>query len=148
MPKKIRKGFTLIETVIVLGISALILIFLVFAVAMFPQSNIKEKAFWRCFDEQWNSAIQMAKDNGQITTVSFWSNSDEVVFSQYRNNGLHYKRVQLPDGLRPVEFREIKITEKGFVKPQTLNWYSQNCHCKIHQKFQLGWGIYYCEDDK
>ncbi|WP_395318729.1 prepilin-type N-terminal cleavage/methylation domain-containing protein [Fructilactobacillus frigidiflavus] len=146
MPKRIRPGFTLVETLIVLAISTLIMALLVFLMAMFPQKNIQEKAFWRCFDEQWNSSIQAAKDHGQITDVRVRPDKNIVLFEQFKNNHFEYQRVQMPDGLRPIEVHEIRITDKGFVKPQTLNWYSQNRHCGIHQKFQLGWGIYYCED--
>lgn len=146
MPKKTRLGFTLVETLVVLGISSVIMMLLVFAIAMFPQNNLKEKAFWRCFDEQWNLSIQAAKDTEQITKVRFRPDVNQVIFEQYKNKRLQSKLIEIPDGLRPIEFREITISEKGFVKPQTLNWYSQKRHCGIHQKFQLGWGIYYCED--
>ncbi|WP_429970728.1 prepilin-type N-terminal cleavage/methylation domain-containing protein [Fructilactobacillus sp. Tb1] len=147
MLKKTRTGFTLVESLVVLAISSLIVGMLLLCLNVFPQNSMKEKAFWRLFNEKWNESIQRGKNEGRVTDVRIWKGQD-VEFRFYKNKHLISEYVDIPEGLSANGQHDIFITPTGFTKPQTINWYSKNRHCGIQQKFQLGWGIYYCEDDK
>ncbi|USS86786.1 hypothetical protein [Fructilactobacillus cliffordii] len=148
MPTKSnRQGFTLLESLIVLGLTTLTLVTLSVGVRWFNEANVTETAFWHDFANTWNRTLVLARQNQTPATVTFLPN-DQVIFRSYNHGNQFQKRVSLPSGLSPVRWYEVKITDQGYVKPQTLRWLSNASHTEIWQKFQLGWGSYVNEKHK
>ncbi|ANZ58313.1 hypothetical protein BGL34_00580 [Fructilactobacillus lindneri] len=139
--KNKRYGFTFLESMTVLCVTSVVLLLLIFGIHIFNQFQINEKLFWNTFDETWNHSLVLARNDNTSVNVAFYPN-DEVVFKSFNHGKRYRKTVQMPHGLSVVKRYEMNISEKGYVKPQTVYWKSSNTNERVLQKFQLGWGTY------
>lgn len=142
-----KQGFTLVESLVVLAISAITILVIIFSTAIVKQNSYGERVFWNVFNEKWNGAIQKSRNDKKIVRVEF-STSNRVIFSSYDNRRLNRDVLPMPQGLKTEKWNEIVINEDGYVKPQTVVWFSENSNTRIWQKFQLGWGTYNFERKK
>lgn len=135
-----RSGFTLIETLLVLIITAMILSLGFFASRFDQLSVLKHRQFWAEFQSNFILAESEAQgvDHIQIAIVS----NDHLV--KFIRLGKHKqtKILKIPHGLNPYRNSTITIAQGGYIKPTTFTWYDHSLHEQIEQTFQLGWGVY------
>ncbi|BDZ31209.1 type II secretion protein [Lactiplantibacillus brownii] len=143
MPHKVSSGFTLIETVITLG---LLTSLLVVAVARFPQQTPQfnnETAFWDQFQTLWQERvfIASAKDYQQMV----WFDRDAVRFVPLSPED-HLKAVtlRLPKTLHKVSGTpSTKIMKNGHPKLAAVYYRSTlEPHNLTKLSVKMGWGAY------
>ncbi|USS93787.1 hypothetical protein M8332_02755 [Fructilactobacillus ixorae] len=122
-------------------LTTLTMVTLTVGVRWFNENRTTETAFWHDFANTWNRTLVLARQR-QVPATVFFVPHDQVVFTSFNHGSQYRKTIKLPPGLSPVRWYEVKITDQGYVKPQTLRWLSTTSQTEIWQKFQLGWGSY------
>lgn len=135
-----KKAFTTIEVVIVLGIIALLL---TFTMPNFVHSRqlMMEEQFWRSMRQQWRTAQIAAQLHHQATNVDYDKETQQIIFS----TGGHHTEVVVPGTLIVRHFNTIEMHEDGYVRPQTMMFDSQLNDQRYLMKVQLAWGGYRLE---
>lgn len=135
-----KKAFTTIEMVIVLGIVALLL---AFTMPNFTHSRqlMMEEQFWRSMRQQWRTAQIAAQLHHQATNVDYDKEAQQITFS----TGRHHTEVVVPGTLTVRRFNAIEMHEDGYVRPQTMVFDSRLNDCRYLMKIQLAWGGYRLE---
>lgn len=139
-----RTGFTLLETLLVLLITSFVVAVLIFGVNCFRNYSNNENRFFSTLGEAWNATILMTKEKQLETNVYFYPH-DAVIFVSQGKDQKVVRRIKEPNSLSVVSYHDVKIGKDGYVKPQTIKWYSEKNKQMIYQKIQLGWGIYHLE---
>ena len=140
-----HNGFTLLETVIVLGLlttTALI------AVVRFPTRQRQlndETAFWQRLDVLWKRNVLIASTTGQRRMVDFVPAQRFVQFSDRHGQTVarDQVRLKLPETLHMEETKSIKIFKNGHPQLRVEHFVSDLAPGKA-QKFiaLMGWGAY------
>ena len=134
---KLKTGFTLVETMVVLLISALILGLSLWMVNGLNLDHLRDAFFWRRFQSQFDLCENTARRHHSPTTVVFRPHN-QVTFI---NDRLRSPNLELPRTLSPAKTYTVMIRANGHVNPQSLIWLV-NGRPRLIQKFQLGWGMY------
>ncbi|MBD5806441.1 type II secretion system protein [Limosilactobacillus walteri] len=136
-----RKGFTFLETIIVLGIAALIL---TITIPPFTRSQqiMMEERFWRLFRREWRQAQLRAEIDQQLTIIRYNKVGGTIYFRW--SNGCN--EVVIPATLRVVSFGEVVISPTGYTKARTQVFQSNINHHLFLMKIQLAWGGYRIEE--
>lgn len=134
----------MLESVIVLGITALIVTF------SFPslrkcQQVAAENAFWDRFQQNWRNAQLRAKINHIETGVAFKNDSYQIEFMWRKDGECQRQLLDIPDTLRVNDFTDFRMHENGYIKPRTQEFESAITHRKYLMKIQLAWGGYHIE---
>lgn len=131
-----RNGFTLIETTIVLVISAMILSLSLYMNQHVNLDHFKDFFFWEKFQNQFELAEDAAINNNSSVAVTFHRHG--LVIMKYRN-----KKVILrpPENLTLLTNKRIEIKNNGYIAPYPVRWLVDK-HAVLDQNFQLGWGKY------
>ncbi|EJE97476.1 prepilin-type N-terminal cleavage/methylation domain-containing protein [Liquorilactobacillus mali] len=136
MKKQNKGGFTLIEVMIVLSISAFMLL-----ISIWPIQNkyneVSEEIFWKKFDAMWMRLVTIVPKSGQRGNVYFYNDKAIFVVSNKEKKYLYY-----PQGLHLYQYRNIQISANGRVKPDTVVFNSEVTKLKYVITFQLAWGDY------
>ncbi|EKK20934.1 hypothetical protein B808_1248 [Fructilactobacillus florum 8D] len=142
--KNKRKGFTLLESLVVISITSLILLTLLWGTRVFNRQINSEPRFWQSFAVAWNQTLVTAKIQQTPAWVTL-APHQAVCFETYLHQRLIKHEVRVPTGLSVTSWHEIKISKNGTVSPQTITWRSEASRRWILQKIQLGWGCYHNE---
>ncbi|UQS86770.1 hypothetical protein MOO44_07845 [Nicoliella spurrieriana] len=135
-----RDAFTVLESLIVLGVTVMILGIGLFAAKGFDTGKIQERIFWQSFQKHWQFSERYAVETHSAVSVTFFHN--HVMFI-YGNGDSPPYRIRYPKGLVGVKGKdEIIIKDNGHVSPKTIWWQSKNNQRTVKQTFQLGWGVY------
>lgn len=143
-----RAGFTLIESVIVLGLVALILSFGTVYSRRVAQVNA-ERAFWQSLKQNWQmSRAQVRAGKSGAVRIFYVQNGIRFKSIDIQSGARHVAQVPLPRTIRVQNFREIKMDTTGYVAPCTQRFVSSLTHQTYAMKIQLGWGGYHIETEK
>ncbi|QEA32236.1 prepilin-type N-terminal cleavage/methylation domain-containing protein [Secundilactobacillus malefermentans] len=133
-----RAGFTLIEMVVVLGITTLFLMIGTFGSRMIAGRTTKiEESFFVNLRDEWQSAQFKAKASqqpliiriGDNRTVSFTCDGKKDV-------------IKIPTTLSLHSTYLLKMNSNGNISPTTIDWYSTVGPASYRQTVQMGWGLY------
>ncbi|MDV7695155.1 hypothetical protein A7K95_10090 [Pediococcus parvulus] len=139
---KIKNGFTLVETLVVLTIVTILL-----SIGHFTLKRVmaqqQEKQFWAKFDDDWKKYEQFANFEGVVTYISFDKTRRKVKFTPLKAFEKENSEIELPKTLSLFTNQEVKIGSNGYVKPQTIGFQSEANKCTYRLRIQLGWGVYH-----
>ena len=137
---EVRRGFTMIESLIVLVITILTLGLGLFIKDSFQTEPLDQIYFWRQFQSRFDLLESISEKQRRLTSISFLT-PKRVVFS-IKNKDILLK---VPQGLwvKRTPFI-IRIGRNGNVKPQRIQWGNSQGRT-INQIFELGWGVYRVE---
>ncbi|AVL00219.1 prepilin-type N-terminal cleavage/methylation domain-containing protein [Pediococcus inopinatus] len=143
---KVKRGFTLIESLVVLTVVSLLLSA---GTVSFKRVLAKqqEKEFWVTFDREWKKYEQFANLEGVVTYISFDKSRNKVSFRPLKTFDKKSCEVKLPVTLSLFSNREVKIGSDGYVKPQTIAFSSDLDKCTYRMTVQLGWGVYHVKKE-
>lgn len=137
-----HRGFTLFETLIVLGLVTLL--FCLITPNYFQSRQlIIENQFWHSLRQQWRTAQINAQLHHRSTIISYQSATRQLVFDSYKSK----EEISLPTTLSIETIETVVMHEDGYVKPQTIVFYSRAKHCHYLMKIQLAWGGYRVEKE-
>ncbi|RRK09544.1 prepilin-type N-terminal cleavage/methylation domain-containing protein [Lactiplantibacillus garii] len=139
-----RLGFTLIETVVVLGLLGTLL---VIGVERFPTRQRQlndEKMFWQRLDILWKEQALIASTTGIQQVVNFSPFWREVVFvTNQKQHASRTTRLPLPKTMTIQGKETIPIYKNGHPQPATVIFRSQlRPHQKQKFRVLMGWGEY------
>lgn len=135
-----KTGFTVLETVIVLGIVTVLVIFSVPGISQCRAYN-EEQLFWSELRQNWRTAQLRARNERQVTQVEYEQSSNQIVFVADQKRDA----VQLPGTLKVIRFEPFQMHANGYVKPQTQEFKSSLTECRYLMRIQLAWGGYHVE---
>lgn len=141
-----RKGFTMVETVVVLVISALLLSL---SLVIFHSLNVNQyqnKFFWKEFKSDFELYENLAKVRHTGVIITFNSSRNRITFMGV-NSKIHSKIIKEPKDLSTKKSYRVTITDDGYVNPSRVVWLV-NGRPNLNQNFQLGWGVYTFEKIK
>lgn len=146
-----RGGFTLLETVVVLGLlttTALI------AVVRFPTRQRQlndETAFWQRLDVLWKRNVLIASTTGQRRMVDFLPTEHMVQFSDRHGTtaARELVRLKLPATLHVLGVKNIPIYKNGHPGLAVVKFASDLTPNKTKRFSPLmGWGAYRVEENE
>jgi len=138
-----RSGFTLIETVITLGLLASLLVLVAYRFPTRQHQFNTENAFWDNFQTVWQERVYLASAYGETQKVSF--NEHDVVFESKTSSGPPTVRVSLPVTLKktPGQTRIVQIQKNGHPTLAGLLYRSTlQPHILYKLSVEMGWGAY------
>lgn len=143
--KSNRPGFTLAETVVVLGLIGTLLLI---SIERFPTRQRQlndETAFWQRLDTLWQQNVLIASTTGQRRLVAFSAQNREVSFNFRKDDGSYEATevLKLPNTMRIKTHKDIQIQKNGH--PQlAVVIFKSTLHPGEKQKFNalMGWGAY------
>lgn len=142
----IRKGFTLIETLVVLVISSLILSLSLLITHNFNENHYQNYLFWKEFHNEFELYESLVREHHSSVMIDFNTSSNQVNFVS-SSPKIHQHTIKEPRDLTTNHYYKILINNKGLVNPDTVIWNVKGQR-KLSQRFQLGWGMYTIEDSK
>ncbi|MBB1079840.1 type II secretion system protein [Limosilactobacillus sp. STM2_1] len=136
-----RTGFTFFETIIVLGITALIL---TVTIPSFTRSRqvMAEERFWRLFRREWRQAQLRAEVSQQLTVIRY-NKVGETMYFRWSDG---CNEIVIPATLRVRSFSEVVISPTGYTRARTQVFQSAINHHLFLMKIQLAWGGYRVEE--
>ncbi|MBB1062633.1 type II secretion system protein [Limosilactobacillus fastidiosus] len=139
-----RCGFTILETIIVLVLTALIVTF------SFPSLSrsrqvVAEHEFWNDFRQEWQAAQVRSKTRHIETAVTFDSSSYQIEFAWLEHYQPVKKRLTVPETLLVRKFDDFEMHENGYTKPRTQEFQSSINGTTYLMRIQLAWGGYRIE---
>ncbi|KRL28564.1 hypothetical protein FD27_GL001562 [Limosilactobacillus frumenti DSM 13145] len=135
-----KAGFTVVETIIVLGIVAIIVMFSVPGVSQSCAYH-KEQLFWSELRQNWRAAQLRARDERQVTQIEYEQDGNQIIFTA----GSKQDVVHLPGTIQVIRFEPFQMHENGYVKPQTQEFKSSLTGRHYLMRIQLAWGGYHVE---
>ena len=135
-----RSGFTVIETVIVMGLVAIIVAFLIPGIAN-RRAYQQEQFFWNQLRQDWRSAQLRARTERVTTVIRYDQATNQINFV---SSGT-YDSLDVPSTLKVVRFVPFSMHENGYVKPQTQEFCSTLTKRRYLMRIQLAWGGYHIE---
>ncbi|KRK59085.1 prepilin-type N-terminal cleavage/methylation domain-containing protein [Lentilactobacillus hilgardii] len=133
-----RKGFTVLELIIYLGIVSCVLLINLVLISFIKGNHIENRLFWHSFQECWTQAQQTARVNHCKYEVMIETESQQVVFKPYHPK-IRKQVLKCPNGLVPHNARHLFINSNGYASPTTIYWQSKSGKEIYLQKIQLGW---------
>lgn len=143
---KFRKGFTMIETMVVLVISALLLSLSLFVYRGLSVNRYQNRFFWREFKSDFELYENLAKVRHTGVNIIFSPSSKQITFLGL-NSKIYRKVIKEPKDLSTKRSYRVTITNDGYVNPSRVVWLV-NGRPRLNQNFQLGWGVYNFEKIK
>lgn len=140
------RGFTLVETLLVLALVTLIISFS-FPSLYRSRQNVAEREFWSGLRQQWQAAQVRAKTKQLATAVTYDSDEHQIEFSWIEGSELIKRRLTVPDTLLVRKFENFRMHENGYTKPRTEEFYSSLHHRTYYMRIQLAWGGYRIEEE-
>jgi len=142
-----RNGFTLIETLIVLALVALMFTFGTMKLNSFREAS-DEKHFWMQLERAWQQSQARAQNSGKPTAIKLSANKEQLLFhARDRNGNDDDNDIQIPKTIEVRAFKAITMHQNGYVKPQTAKFYSRRTNKMYLMKIQLAYGGYYIEKE-
>ncbi|MGO2299047.1 competence type IV pilus minor pilin ComGD [Paucilactobacillus nenjiangensis] len=142
-----QNGFTMIETVIVLALIALMFVFGTMKLGDLKAAS-DERRFWTQLERSWQQSQSRAQNHGKPTTIRQSKNQTEILFrSHNRRNDDDNRDVKVPKTIIIKKFDEITMLQNGYVKATTEKFYSTRTHKEYSMKVQLAWGGYYIDKE-
>lgn len=133
-------AFTMIETIVVLGIVVLLLVMSMPNLDPVHQ-QIAERQFWQVMRQNWQRAQVNAQLSHRGTTISYDHNSQQIEF-RYPSQCVY---VDIPSSLKVARFGDVDMQGDGYVAPQTMTFDSKDHRRRYQMKIQLAWGGYRLE---
>lgn len=132
-----RRGFTLYETLLVLGITASLGLLLL-RPGVTAQRVTNERTFWPAWQRLWTAARQTAIKTHRPVTIAIRPEQRLVVVYQYAQGQHDLERLRIPPRLTLVTSRRLLfLTAKGAANPAKLIWYSQTTQQWWHQNIGM-----------
>lgn len=135
-----REGFTFLETIIVLGIAALLLLI---TIPNFTKTRQKlaEEQFWRSLRQDWQWAQLQCESKHQYIVIRYDKSGERITF-RINDQTRESKVIPIPSTLNVDAFSELYMTPNGYTRPQTQTFRSLIDGHRYYMKIQLGWGGY------
>ncbi|WP_225366022.1 type II secretion system protein [Levilactobacillus bambusae] len=140
-----NRGFTLIEMVIVLMITAGALILVGRPRLSVTEQQRSEKLFWESLSSYWLETRGLAIKNRERVALIFDERNHRVYMEAA--NGEVQKGITVPDSLhltkKSFAGANVHFNADGWANPQTIFWQSQLTRQEIRLTVQLGGRVYY-----
>lgn len=138
-----RHGFTLTETIVVLGIVALM------GLLMVPRANSsyarwEHQRFWKELRQEWQFAQVNAEEQHQVTEIYYDPQKRELVFLAQNNRQV----LKVPRQLRVEKINRTVMKSNGYIRPDTWRFVDQLNKQEIQMKIQLAGGGYRIEKQR
>ncbi|KRM10028.1 prepilin-type N-terminal cleavage/methylation domain-containing protein [Lentilactobacillus farraginis] len=133
-----RKGFTVLELIIYLGILASALLINLMLISIINQKHPDEALFWRSFQTCWSRTQQQAIAKHCKYEVLIEAGQGQIAFIPYQAS-LKKQILQCPRQIRPHNTRRLFINPDGYSSPTTVYWQADGGKRIYLQKIQLGW---------
>lgn len=142
-----RKGFTVLELIIYLGIIVSVLLINLMLITVIKSSHPDNVLFWQSFKKCWAESQQSARLNNCKYEVLIERAENQVEFIPFSPNARE-QILKCPAQLVPYRARRLFINADGYSAPTTVYWYSKNNKTVYLQKFQLGWSGFKVDQKK
>lgn len=143
MRRENRPGFTLIETVVTLGLLVSLLVLVTARLPTRQHQFNSERAFWDNFQTIWQERVYMASAYGETQQVSF--NEHDIVFKSTTSSGPAPVTIALPTTIKktPGQTRVVRIQKNGHPTLAGLLYRSTlQPHILTKLSVEMGWGAY------
>lgn len=135
-----KQGFTLMEMIVVLGLTALALT-ISWPAVHHNFEKTKQQIFFQSFRQEWQLAQANCKNNHEATRISYYSQERFFIF-----NNQHYQHeVKLPASLRLCPRKDINMHADGYVRPCSWELQNELDGHSYWMRFQMAWGGYRLE---
>ncbi|BAP86013.1 hypothetical protein LOOC260_115030 [Paucilactobacillus hokkaidonensis JCM 18461] len=140
-----NKGFTLLETLIVLGLVSLMFGF--GALKLQPvNAASQERHFWQGLQQNWQASQTRAQGDNKGTEINYMPTANQIRFKwRDKKYNTHYSDVVVPSTIQVVSFAPLKMLANGYVKAGTQKFHSTLTNKNYVMKIQLAWGGFYVE---
>lgn len=137
-----KKGFTLVEMIIVLGLTVALMIigYQPMKKALF---NYQEKIFFTNLQRNWDKAAERAIEDRCRYLFLFEEGTNKIYVRKTDRNGiLTEEELIMPKSLQLYKTRKIRISQQGSVTGDTVTFVSNSGKTYVYT-FQLGYGARY-----
>ncbi|WP_225349639.1 type II secretion system protein [Paucilactobacillus wasatchensis] len=143
-----QKGFTLLETLIVLGLISLTFSFGTLQLRQIRDAS-NERHFWQALQQEWQVSQTRAQGDNNGTDIVYLAGPQIIRFKwRAADYTTHYNDVAIPVTIKVVSFAPLKMLANGYVKAQTQKFRSMLTNQTYDMKVQLAWGGYYVAVEK
>lgn len=142
------KGFTLLETLIVLGMVSLMFGFGMMQIKQVNAAS-QERHFWQSLRQNWQASQVRARGNNKGTDINYLPSRRVIRFSWTDQRIIpRHNDVIIPQTIQIVSFAKLRMLPNGYVKARTQKFYSDLTNQNYDMKIQLAWGGFYVETEK
>lgn len=131
-----NKGFTLLETTIVLALACLFLL-LSFFLAPCSSAQIKEEQFMQNLTSKLDKAAMQGKEHHQIVRAFFGKENVQILI------GRKTEKLEYPPTLIKYGAESVYISPSGVTRPTTITLVSKKAHYSYNLIFELSFGGVY-----
>ncbi|WP_302116818.1 hypothetical protein [uncultured Limosilactobacillus sp.] len=136
-----EKAFTFLESIIVLGVAALLVLI---TIPNFTkgQQIMAEARFWRLLRYEWRRAQLRAEVDHQYIVIRY----NKVGATLYFRGNDGIREIEIPQTLKVICFNEVTISPTGYTRARTQIFKSTVNDRLYRMKIQLAWGGYRLEE--
>lgn len=134
-------GFTLIESVLVLGLVALMMSFGTIYGHHVTQVNA-ERQFWQELEQNWHASQVRAREGSSAINIRYVNGAIRFQWCDISNQRLYREDVTIPATISVGNFKKLQMMPNGYVQAGTQRFTSSLTHKTYLMKVQLGWGGY------
>ncbi|WP_137597499.1 prepilin-type N-terminal cleavage/methylation domain-containing protein [Paucilactobacillus kaifaensis] len=143
-----NKGFTLLETLIVLGLVSLMFGFGAVQLRQVAAAS-QERHFWQSLRQNWQASQVRARGNDKGTDINYLPSRRAIRFSWTDQHIIpRHNDVVIPKTIQVISFAKLKMLPNGYVKARTQKFRSNLTNQNYDMKIQLAWGGFYVEIEK
>lgn len=128
-----NKGFTLLETTIVLVLAFLFLL-LNFSFAPRSSAQIKEEQFMQNLTSKLDKAAMQGKERHQVVRIFFGKENVQILV------GRKTEKLKYPSTLTKYGAESVYISPSGVTRPTTIPLVSRKEYYSYNLIFELGFG--------
>lgn len=143
-----NRGFTLLETLIVLGLVSLIF---GFGAIQLDQAHAasQERHFWQNLQQNWQASQVRARGINKGTEITYLPSQHVIRFNWTDQHiSPQHRDVTIPQSIQVVSFAKLQMLSNGYVKARTQKFRSNLTNQNYDMKIQLAWGGFYVEIEK
>lgn len=131
------RAFTLLESLLVLFITAILIAFFTPQMVKSRQRAVENEFFQRV-EVEWGKTTTRARQRQESCEITIHNN--QLCFG-------NRTAISLPQTLKPTCFGAVKVNEDGFISPQTEVFKSRIDGRIYRMKIQMGWGGFKLEEE-
>ena len=131
------KAFTLLETVITLGLTVLLITLPVFTWQHY-QKTISFLMFKRELITNWETLRCQCYVNNCLGSLKI--NKQQITFTTFKNDVKKTNQIIVPSFLESAPHADFEINKRHAIAPTTLSFIDKQDHSIHHFNIQMGWG--------
>lgn len=135
-----QSAFTLLESVIVLGLVSVMVAFGAINLRESTENN-RERYFWQQMKENWQEAQVRSENNNTQTTIDKYPDGIRFHWMDLKK-GPQDNYIKIPTTLSVKSFPTVIVRPNGYAKANSEIFYSKKHNKTYFMRVQLGWGGY------